>query len=77
MVACRADQSAAEKLLRARLVAHHQSQGVTFRDPDNTFLVRCSRGHMKDKAWTLMSQACQIVLLWHNCNAHWMCRARM
>ncbi|KAK9823258.1 hypothetical protein WJX72_001414 [[Myrmecia] bisecta] len=38
LVRSRADLAEAEKLLRQRLVAHHQRQGVTFRDPDNTWL---------------------------------------
>lgn len=39
MVATRADLAAAEVLFRARLILHHQAQGVTFRDPRGTFLV--------------------------------------
>jgi len=39
VVATRADLAAAEKLLKLRLIAHHQARGVTFRDPEGTFLV--------------------------------------
>lgn len=39
VVATRADLAAAEALFRARLILHHQAQGVTFRDPRGTFLV--------------------------------------
>lgn len=38
-MATRADLASAEALLKSRLIARHQQQGVTFRDPQGTFLV--------------------------------------